>query len=128
MLGIGGGMLINPLLLELGVIPQVTAATSFVLIFFCASMAAAQFGIMGQLPVLAALVFGVVCAVSSWLGNSTVRLIVAKQGRASIIVFALAGIMITSTALIGILGGANTIYQLEHGGSWGFHPLCKRGL
>jgi hypothetical protein len=31
---------------------QVTAATSFVLIFFCASMAAAQFAIMGQLPVL----------------------------------------------------------------------------
>eukprot|EP01018_Ginkgo_biloba_P011361 Gb_25479 [translate_table: standard] len=50
MLGIGGGMLINPFLLQMGTPPQVTAATCAFMVFFSSSMSVAQFSLLASAP------------------------------------------------------------------------------
>ena len=44
LLGIGGGMIVNPLLLEFNIHPQAAAATSTLMVLFSSSSAALSFG------------------------------------------------------------------------------------
>ena len=50
LLGIGGGMVLGPLLVELGCLPQPIAATSAYVVFITATSGLAQVWIMGQRP------------------------------------------------------------------------------
>ena len=59
LLGIGGGMVIAPLLIELGLHPLVAAATSSLMVLFSASTAALAFAFEHLLNVTYALVFGI---------------------------------------------------------------------
>ncbi|KAJ6725316.1 hypothetical protein OIU85_023166 [Salix viminalis] len=46
--GIGGGMLITPLLLQVGIAPERTAATCSLMVFFLSSMSALQYLLLGH--------------------------------------------------------------------------------
>lgn len=59
LLGIGGGMIVSPLLLELGVHPLVGASTSSLMVLFSASTAALAFAFDHLLNVTYALVYGI---------------------------------------------------------------------
>mmetsp|Transcript_11577 Transcript_11577/g.21219 ORF Transcript_11577/g.21219 Transcript_11577/m.21219 type:complete len:88 (-) Transcript_11577:213-476(-) len=50
LLGIGGGMVQSPLMLEMGMLPEVQRATSATMILFTASSAALQFLAAGAFP------------------------------------------------------------------------------
>lgn len=58
LLGIGGGTIVSPLLLELGVHPLVAAATSSLMVLFSASTAALAFAFDHLLNITYALVYG----------------------------------------------------------------------
>lgn len=49
-MGAGGGMIVGPLLLELGMLPQVTAATGAFMVLFSSSLAVAQFALLNMIP------------------------------------------------------------------------------
>lgn len=49
LLGIGGGMILGPLLLALGMLPESTAATSAMAVMLTSASAAFQFALMGNL-------------------------------------------------------------------------------
>ena len=66
LLGIGGGMIVSPLLLELGLHPLVAAATSSLMVLFSASSAALSFAFDHLLNVQYALIYGV-GAPRSWV-------------------------------------------------------------
>eukprot|EP00003_Mantamonas_plastica_P024629 TRINITY_DN4626_c0_g1_i1.p2 TRINITY_DN4626_c0_g1~~TRINITY_DN4626_c0_g1_i1.p2 ORF type:complete len:192 (-),score=56.87 TRINITY_DN4626_c0_g1_i1:294-869(-) len=51
LLGIGGGMLLNPLMLELHVVPEVTAATSAFMVFWTSLSSTVQYVILDRLLV-----------------------------------------------------------------------------
>ena len=53
LLGIGGGMVLGPLLVELGCLPQPIAATSAYVVFITATSGLAQVWIMGLVGVSA---------------------------------------------------------------------------
>ena len=59
LLGIGGGMIVSPLLLELGLHPQVAAATSSLMVLFSASSAALSFAFDHLLNIEYALIYGI---------------------------------------------------------------------
>jgi uncharacterized membrane protein YfcA len=50
LLGIGGGMVQGPLMLEMGMLPQVQRATSATMVFFTSSSAAVLFLLAGNYP------------------------------------------------------------------------------
>lgn len=124
MLGIGGGMIINPMLIEVGMHPQVTAATSSFMIFFASSMSVLQFWLLGRIPMDFALLFGALCFVFSCVGIGVLQAAIVKYGRPSVIVFLVSGIMGISALLMATFGGLDVWRQYEAGAYMGFHPPC----
>ncbi len=81
LLGIGGGMIVNPLLLEFGTHPHVAAATSTLMVLFSSSSAALSFGFGGLLNLQFSLIFGLCCMGASLLGVLLVQRIVDRSGK-----------------------------------------------
>ena len=81
LLGIGGGMIVNPLLLEFNIHPQAAAATSTLMVLFSASSAALSFGFGHQLNLHFALIFGLCCMGASLVGVLLVQRIVKRSGK-----------------------------------------------
>lgn len=83
----------RPLMLELGVHPQVSSATSGLMVLFSASLAALSFAAAGRLNTPHAAVFAAVCLAAAFCGVLLVSRAVRRSGRASIVVALLACIM-----------------------------------
>lgn len=80
-------------MLELGVHPQVSSATSGLMVLFSASLAALSFAAAGRLNTPHAAVFAAVCLAAAFCGVLLVSRAVRRSGRASIVVALLACIM-----------------------------------
>ncbi|KAM7263000.1 hypothetical protein ACFE04_000683 [Oxalis oulophora] len=122
--GVGGGMLISPLLLQLGVAPEITAATCSLMVFFSSTMSAFQYLLSGIQNVEFALGFSVVCFVASLVGLFVVQEMIKKYGRASLIVFSISTVMALSTVLVTSFGAVDVWRDYVAGNYMGFNPPC----
>ena len=153
LLGVSGGMLLVPLLLEFGMVPQVASATSLLIVLFSTSSAAVSFGVAGELDVQFALLFGSLCLGASVIGMLFIGRYVARTGRvgtlyyapvlavpgnlcqhstvlpctqASLLVFLLAILIMAATVLEIAFAGRSAVADLMHHRHVGFHSLCIR--
>ncbi|KAJ8431607.1 hypothetical protein Cgig2_025649 [Carnegiea gigantea] len=112
LLGLGGGFILGPLFLELGIPPQAyilylqclshtPSATSTFSMVFSSSMSVVQYYILKRFPVPYATYFLLVATLAAFVGQHVVRKLIAMLGRASIIVFILATIIFTSAITLG---------------------------
>ncbi|KAH9323312.1 hypothetical protein KI387_017951 [Taxus chinensis] len=124
MLGLGGGMIINPFLLQMGLPPQVTAATCAFMVFFSASMSVAQFLLLGLAPLDYALFFAITCFISAIFGLSVIQRAITKHGRVSLIIFSVSTVMATSAILMTTFGAIDIWRQYQHGDYMGFRAPC----
>ncbi|KAK7331812.1 hypothetical protein VNO80_28553 [Phaseolus coccineus] len=122
--GIGGGMLISPLLLQVGIKPEVTAATCSFMVLFSATMSALQYLMLGMEHVEAALILAIMCFVASLLGLLVVQRAIRKYGRASIIVFSVSIVMFVSNVLMTSFGALKVWTDYESGEYMGFKLPC----
>ncbi|XP_047972559.1 sulfite exporter TauE/SafE family protein 5-like isoform X2 [Salvia hispanica] len=122
--GIGGGMLISPLLLQIGIEPQATAATCSFMVFFSSIMSAMQYLLLGMEHVDGALGYAAICFIASLVGLTIARRAVMKHGRASLIVFAVGVVMALSTVLITGFGAVEVWNDYTSGESMGFKKPC----
>ncbi|XP_073158336.1 sulfite exporter TauE/SafE family protein 2-like isoform X2 [Henckelia pumila] len=122
--GIGGGMLISPLLLQIGLAPEVTAATCSFMVFFSSSMSAMQYLLLGMKQVYGALIYSAICLVGSLVGLIIVQRAITKYGRASIVVFSVGIVLALSTILITGYGAVDIWEDITTGQSLGFKKPC----
>ncbi|KAK7328031.1 hypothetical protein VNO77_22125 [Canavalia gladiata] len=122
--GIGGGMLISPLLLQVGIAPEVTAATCSFMVFFSSTMSALQYLLLGMEHEQTAFVLAIICFVASLLGLLVVQKVVRKYGRASIIVFSVGIVMSLSTVLMTSFGAIMVWKDFKSGEYMGFKLPC----
>ncbi|XP_024018935.1 sulfite exporter TauE/SafE family protein 2 isoform X2 [Morus notabilis] len=122
--GIGGGMLISPLLLQVGVAPEVTAATCSFMVFFSSTMSAFQYLFLGMEHTDVALIFAAVCFVASLLGLVVVQKAIQEYGRASLIVFSVGIVMALSTVLMTTFGALDVWRDYISGEYMGFKRPC----
>ncbi|CAI5960864.1 unnamed protein product [Closterium sp. NIES-64] len=126
LLGIGGGMVMGPVLLELNIPPQVTSATSTFIVVFSSSLSVVEFYLLGRIPLKVASYFCLLAMIAAVSGLSIVRSIVIRSGKASIIIFALASVIGSSAIVLGAIGGLHVLNDWKHGESMGFRPLCNQ--
>jgi len=124
LLGIGGGMVLSPLMLELKVLAQVTAATSSFMILFTSVSAIVQFLVLGKLLLDYGIWFAIVGFLSSFAGQTGINYLMKKYNKSSYIVFAIAAVIGVSTVLLVITGLMELVSNVKEGVSMGFHPLC----
>ncbi|XVF17880.1 hypothetical protein REPUB_Repub10bG0162800 [Reevesia pubescens] len=125
LLGLGGGFILGPLFLELGIPPQVTSATSTFAMAFSSSMSVVQYYLLNRFPVPYAAYFVLVATIAAFTGQHVVRKIIAVLGRASIIIFILALTIFISAISLGGVGIADMVEKLVNEEYMGFENLCK---
>jgi uncharacterized membrane protein YfcA len=101
--GIGGGLILNPALLELGFLQEVTAATTMFMVIFSSGASLFQHILYGNLDYAyagAAILFTLVGALCSFAIIRAMR----KLGRNSILVLILAVFILTGSILSPVFG------------------------
>ncbi|CAI5973981.1 unnamed protein product [Closterium sp. NIES-64] len=124
LLGVGGGMVMGPVLLELGMLPQVSSATSSFIVLFSSSLSVLEFYLLGRIPIPPALLFSLIAALAALLGLSTIRALVVRSGRTSLIVLFLSLVIAASAVLLGALGVMRIRSDWESGAPMGFRAFC----
>lgn len=125
LLGLGGGFILGPLFLELGVPPQVSSATATFAMTFSSSMSVVEYYLLKRFPVPYALYFMGVATAAAFIGQHVVRKIIIILGRASLIIFILAFTIFVSAVSLGGVGISNMIGKIELHEYMGFDNLCK---
>merc|ERR1711871_1096579 len=87
-------------LLELGLIPEVSASTSALMVLFIAASSSTQYTLLGMVDWNYAMILCVVSIAGSILGVTVVKWVVQKFNRVSIIIFVLATIISISSVLL----------------------------
>ncbi|KAM7262978.1 hypothetical protein ACFE04_000661 [Oxalis oulophora] len=124
LLGLGGGFILGPLFLELGIPPQVASATSTFAMTFSSSMSVVQYYLLNRFPVPYASYFVLVATIAAFAGQHVVRKIISFLGRASIIIFILALTIFISAVSLGGVGIADIVKKLGNQEYMGFQDLC----
>ncbi|CAB4317668.1 unnamed protein product [Prunus armeniaca] len=118
LLGSGGGFILGPLLLEIGVIPQVASATATFVMTFSASLSVVEFYLLKRFPIPYALYLTSVSVLAGFWGQCLVRKVVTILKRASIIVFILSGVIFASAITMGVIGIETSIQMIQNQNSW----------
>ena len=123
-LGIGGGMVLTPIMLELGMLADVTAATSSFMILFTAWSAVPQYAIAKRILWDYGIIFGIAGGCSSILGQTVLDIVVKRYKRKSPIIFAAVGLICVSAVLLVYTSGSSIYRTYSEGGNMGFKSYC----
>lgn len=99
-MGIGGGMLITPIMMQVGMIPEVVVATSSITTFFSSTISTINYILVGKLLINYGLLYSFVSAFGSIFGLILSNIILSKFKRQSIIIFIVSLILFTSIILL----------------------------
>jgi uncharacterized membrane protein YfcA len=125
-LGIGGGMIINPLLLSLGQLPQVASATGMYIVIYSAGAISIQFMLSDALLWDYAIICGISTLIGTYLGISIVNKLVKRTGRQSLLVLILAVLITMSLIIIPINSGLKLKEKHDDGiDILAFGNICK---
>ncbi|CAI0441510.1 unnamed protein product [Linum tenue] len=125
LLGLGGGFIMGPLFLELGIPPQVSSATATFAMTFSSSMSVVEYYLLNRFPVPYAVYFFAVATVAAIVGQHVVKKLIIVLGRSSLIIFILAFTIFVSAISLGGVGISNMIGKIERQEYMGFENLCK---
>lgn len=96
--GIGGGMIMNPMLLASGIDARKSTATVAVMIMMVSSSCGINFALDGAIPLVPALILASAGFIGSLSGKTIIGWLVNSTGRTSILILLLAGFMAISGA------------------------------
>eukprot|EP00804_Cyclotella_cryptica_P011730 CCRYP_011339-RB/>CCRYP_011339-RB protein AED:0.03 eAED:0.03 QI:377/1/1/1/1/1/3/274/612 len=122
LIGIGGGMVLGPLMLVMGVHPSVSTATTASMVLLTSSSVAVMFVMSGLVPWEYAVYFFAICLVGAYIGKTRIDSYIKRTGMASILIGCLAAII--GLATVGCL--VILFLNLDNSG-WcldGFKPFC----
>ncbi|KAG6591659.1 Sulfite exporter TauE/SafE family protein 3 [Cucurbita argyrosperma subsp. argyrosperma] len=125
LLGLGGGFIMGPLFLELGIPPQVSSASATFGMTFSSSMSVIEYYLLDRFPVPYAVYFTIVAAIAAFVGQHVIRKLINLIGRASLIIFILSFTIFVSAISLGGVGISKTIGQIQRHEYMGFENLCK---
>ena len=123
LIGIGGGMILGPLMLVMGLHPRVSSASTATMIVLTSSSVAVLFVTSGLVPWSYALFYFMVCFLGAVINKRQIDAYVKRTGRASVLIFILASIILFAT-----LGCIYNLFSGLAAKDWcldGFNQFCK---
>ncbi|CAJ2674678.1 unnamed protein product [Trifolium pratense] len=124
LLGVGGGFVMGPLFIELGIAPQVASATATLGMTFTASISVAQYFLLNRFPVPYALYLTLVATIAAYIGQKIIDKLVNIFQRASLIIFVLSFTVLVSAIALGGVGISHMIEKIQRHEYMGFEDLC----
>lgn len=113
--GIGGGLILNPMLLATGLDASRTTATVAVMILMTCSSATTTLFLAGAVPLWPMAVLSAASFLGSLSGKALIGWVVSKTGRTSILIFLLAAFMLASGSAVILQGGIRMISEISDG-------------
>jgi len=125
-LGIGGGIIMGPLLLELGMTAEANQATTAMFVFLSSSLATIQFVVLGKTMPQFVMWFTTWVVLATFVGQTGIDYILRKYQRASLIILSIAGIVACSMVMMGFIGTWEVYNDLQSGADMSIkpHALC----
>jgi uncharacterized membrane protein YfcA len=119
-------MILGPLLLEFGLIPLVSSATSSYMTLLTSVSPFLQYLSLNRIPLHYAALLSGIGIFASLAGQLLVVSYIKRSGRHSLIAFAIAAINVTATFMLVGVGSVNIIHDVRSGEHLGFKELCGR--
>lgn len=123
--GIGGGMVMGPRLLELGVLPQVQSSTTATTLFVLSTSTAILFMVSGSTSLDYALFLATMTACGAIFGKALVNWIVKKTQRPSFLIFILGFIISSSVVVMMATGILDVVRKVDEDQHMGFLNPCS---
>ncbi len=124
MIGVGGGTIMAPMLLDLGLLPGTTAATVAYMILFTSSCTTSQFLVHGMLQYDYAGWYAGIGFIATIVGQIVTLKIVNAYGRPSILVFTIAAVTALGSAMLTVQGSFQLADDIDHDKHMGFRNMC----
>lgn len=124
LLGVGGGAVMGPMFLELGIPPQVSSATATFAMMFSSSIAVVEYYILHRFPVPYAIFFTSLAFLAAIVGQRASRKLMKLLGRASFIIFILSFVIFIGAVSLGGVGISKTIHKMARHEYMGFDNIC----
>eukprot|EP00747_Dinoflagellata_sp_TGD_P099077 gnl/TRDRNA2_/TRDRNA2_167633_c2_seq3.p1 gnl/TRDRNA2_/TRDRNA2_167633_c2~~gnl/TRDRNA2_/TRDRNA2_167633_c2_seq3.p1 ORF type:complete len:629 (+),score=86.28 gnl/TRDRNA2_/TRDRNA2_167633_c2_seq3:118-2004(+) len=127
LLGIGGGMIMSPVLVEVGMHSEAVQATTAVFVFISSSLATIQFLVLGMHVWHYALMYSIITVFATLLGQFLCDVYVRKHKRYSMITMAITGVLLFSLTALMIVGSMQVAEDFENGNQLWFSTsrLCQ---
>eukprot|EP00658_Telonema_sp_P-2_P027662 TRINITY_DN21329_c0_g1_i3.p1 TRINITY_DN21329_c0_g1~~TRINITY_DN21329_c0_g1_i3.p1 ORF type:complete len:464 (-),score=127.55 TRINITY_DN21329_c0_g1_i3:180-1571(-) len=125
MLGIGGGMIMGPLLLELGMLAETTAATSATTVLLTAASGTFQETLLGMMLYQRGVWYFSLGAISTLIGQVGVNHIVRRYKMSALIVVMVVVVMALSMVMMTWVGLVQIQEDLKRGNDMGFASFCS---
>ena len=113
MFGLGGAPILNPLLLEMDLIPEVSSSTTSFMVFISQIALLIDYGSGGQLTLDYAIFLSSITVTASACGVLGIRKLVRKVNRPSYLVFVISGLVLIGTLANLFKGIINILTWLE---------------
>lgn len=129
LLGLGGGVIMSPVLLEVGMHSESVQASTAVIVFLSSSLATIQFALIGQIVWHYAIWYSFVTIVATILGQHLCEVYVRRTGRYSLITLSIAGVLLFSLLALSIVGTQRVMEDIQYGQQmwWSTARLCGGG-
>lgn len=123
--GIGGGMVMGPILLNLGFLPQVQSATTATTLFILSTSTCIAFLVAGTAPLDYSLWLASATGLGAISGKAIIGWLVKRFRRPSMIMFLLAAIISISLFVMLITGVVDVVNEIKEGRDMLFSGLCS---
>lgn len=129
LLGLGGGIIIGPVLVEVGLHSEAVQATTASFVFLSSSIATIQFAVLGMHVWHYVIWYGFVAIVATLLGQELCDRYVKKRGRYSVITLSIAGVLLSSIICLTVVSFNQVARDIEQGNKMWFslERLCNPG-
>merc|ERR1719375_1716652 len=129
LLGLGGGVIMSPVLLEVGMHSESVQATTAVIVFLSSSLATIQFALLNQIIWHYALWYSGVTILATILGQYLCDVYVRRTGRFSLITLSIAAVLMFSLIALAIVATQQVIEDIQYGQQmwWSTARLCGGG-
>jgi uncharacterized membrane protein YfcA len=125
LLGIGGGLIFGPLLLDLGLHPIVSTACSNFLVLITSFSTSIQFILLGTMNFHYGLVCTILSTIGSYIGTVAIQRLLEKTGRASMLIFSMALVEAVSSICIPLHAYYEMNREMRFGKNiWNFSSPC----
>lgn len=125
-LGIGGGMIFNPMLMDMGMLPEVASASGMYLVLYSSASTILQFAINGKINWFYSLWLCLWSSLGTATGMLLIGKLVQKSGRSSYIILCLITLIVMSAVILPVDGIFNIIAKMDKGEDViAFKSLCK---
>jgi len=115
MLGLGGGIIISPLLIDMGIDAQIVSSSSNFILVFSSLITTILFTFSGQLLYAKAAFLGVIGIVASFIGVHAITNYIRRTKKSSILIMCVFAIMLISLIILPFNGFYNAYYDILKG-------------